>query len=111
MVLIAWRAFKCLRSMMRIQLYEFVGLLCVCLLCAVISSYRYAQVKKENNQDLRVTFADAEQWMIQSLPGIGPVKSAEIIAARDAGTVLGEVKWPKRSQPYLMQLFKAADEK
>lgn len=91
---------------MRVQSYEFLGFLLVCLLGAVVSSYRYQQVKHEQTQERRVLFKDAEQWMIQALPGIGPVKSSEILAARDAGLSLDDIKWPKRSQPYVSALFK-----
>ena len=50
----------------------------------------------------KIPIAKAESWMLESLPGIGPVTAKKIKAQVQQGE---DIKWPKRAKEYALGLF------
>jgi hypothetical protein len=85
---------------------NLIAVLVMLVLCLSCSWYRLTMSARSHALNEQVPLSAVEGWMLESLPGIGSVTRVQIQAQLSAGAGIQDIKWPQRSQPYVLLLFR-----
>lgn len=85
---------------------RLVLLLCFALVCLGMSCWQEQQQQRRLQIDTRIPRPAIEGWMLEALPGVGPVTRARLQQALMHGEPLADCDWPARSSDYVDQVFR-----